>query len=301
MKLAPIALFVYNRPQHTRQTVESLKQNELASQSDLFVFSDGPKSFGDRAKVDEVRKYIHRIDGFRNLNITEHPDNLGLAESVIAGVTEIVNKYGWIIVLEDDLVTSPFFLRYMNDALKLYEHEKNVISVQGYIFPVSETLPTTFFLPWTGCLGWGTWKRGWNLFEENGSKLLGELKRKGLEREFDIDGACRYLRMLKDQIAGRNSSWAIRWYASAFLSDRLNLFPSASLVHHIGSDGSGSNVGVCDKFDVSLAKDPIPVESIQMAENLEARRIVANYLRTIKPPFVKAILNRAKKRLGKII
>jgi hypothetical protein len=301
MKLAPIALFVYNRPQHTRQTVEALKQNELANQSDLFVFSDGPKSVSDKARVADVRKYIHRIEGFRSLNITEHQANLGLAESIIAGVTEVVNKYARIIVLEDDLLTSPFFLRYMNDALELYENEEKVIGIQGYIFPASEKLPNTFFLRWTDCWGWGTWKHGWSLFEESGSKLLGELKRKGLEREFDIDGACRYLRMLKDQIAGRSSSWAIRWYASAFLSDRLNLFPRASLVQHIGSDGSGSNVGVCDKFDVSLAKDPIPVESIPTAENLEARRIVANYLRTIKTPFVKAILNRAKKHFGKII
>jgi hypothetical protein len=302
MKFAPIALFTYNRPRHTRQTVEALKQNELSHQSDLFIFSDGPKSHNDKARVAEVRSYIHGIKGFHRLNIIEHPDNLGLAESIITGVTKVVNKYGRIIVLEDDLLTSPFFLRYMNDALEHYEYEDKVISIQGYIFPVAEKLPTTFLLSCTGCLGWGTWKRGWRLFEKDGSKLLGELKRKGLEREFDIDGACRYLRMLKDQIAGRNSSWAIRWYASAFLNGRLNLFPHASLVQHIGSDGSGSHVANgCDKFDVSLARNPIPVESISIVENLEAKKIVANYLRSIKTPFAKAILNRIEKRLGKLI
>lgn len=301
MKLAPITLFTYNRPWHTRQTVEALKQNELANQSNLFVFSDGPKSVSDKAKVDEVRKYIHRIEGFRSLNITEHSDNLGLEESIIAGVTDIVNKFGRVIVLEDDLATSPFFLRFMNDALELYEHEDKVISIQGYIFPVSEKLPTTFFLRCTGCWGWGTWKRGWNLFETNGRKLLEELKAKKLTRQFDFNGAYRYARMLKDQIASRNNVWDIRWYASAFLRERITLHPGISLVRNIGHDGTGTHCGKSRAFDVELAQESIPVSLIDINENPETRKIIANYLRTIKTPFVKAILNRAKKRLGKII
>ena len=301
MKLAPIVLFVYNRPQHTRQTVEALKQNELANQSDLFVFSDGPKSVSDKAKVDEVREYIHNIKGFRSINITERPHNLGLAESIITGVTEIVNKFGRVIVLEDDLVTSAHFLKFMNEALNLYENEPQVISIHGYTYPVKGKLPETFFLRGADCLGWATWKRGWDLFEVDGERLLTELKARKLTRQFDFDGAYRYTLMLKLQIVGLGNSWAIRWYAAAFLRERLTLYPGSSLVRHIGNDGTGANYGTSKALDVELANRPITVGSIDIAENPEAKRIVGDYLRRIKTPIAKAALNQLWKYLSGVL
>lgn len=161
--LAPIALFVYNRPMHTRQTVEALLANELAAESDLIIFADGAKSGKDADAVQEVREYIHSISGFKSIKINEQDTNQGLANSVIAGVTEVVNESGRIIVLEDDMVTSPYFLNYMNDSLEMYKDEDKVISIHGYMYPVKEKLPETFFLQGADCWGWATWKRGYYL------------------------------------------------------------------------------------------------------------------------------------------
>jgi Glycosyl transferase family 2. len=299
MRPTPITLFTYNRPWHTRMTIEALLNNDLASESELLIFSDGPRKSQDRQKIDEVRQYVRTVKGFRNVTLVERSQNLGLGQSIINGVSEVLKEHERIIVLEDDLVTSPFFLQYMNEALELYKDVEKVISVHGYIFPVAEKLPSTFFLRGADCLGWGTWKRGWALFEENGQKLLDDLKKRHLTRQFDFNGAYRYTRMLKDQINGRNTSWAVRWYASAFLNNLLTLYPGVSLVQHIGNDGTGTNFGVSDFLDVELTQAPLQVTAIEPIENVEARRVVVGYLRTIKIPLYKAAINRAKKYMIK--
>ena len=301
MKPSPIVLFIYNRLTLTQQTVEALKKNELAEQSDLVIYSDGPKGPQDQAKVDDVRKYIHSIDGFNSVKIIEWPVSKGLADSIIAGVTEVVNKYGRIIVLEDDLLTSPFFLRFMNDALEFYEYQEKAISIHGYTYPVQKKLPETFFICGADCWGWATWKRGWDLFEKDGKKLLEELKQKKLTKQFDFNGAYRFTRMLKQQIAGKNDSWAIRWHASAFLQERLTLYPGCSLIRHVGKEGEGTHFGNSDALDVELTQQPIPVEQIDIIENSEARRIVENYLRSVKTSFASAILNYSKNTFMNIV
>ncbi len=135
-KLAPIVLFVYNRPEHTRRTVESLIKNSLADKSSLFVFSDGAKSDKDSKSVEEVRNYIRTIKSFNKIEITEREKNFGLANSVISGVTEVIESFGKVIVLEDDMISSPFFLKYMNEVLNIFENEQRIFSVTGYTFPV---------------------------------------------------------------------------------------------------------------------------------------------------------------------
>lgn len=296
-KYAPICLFVYNRPLHTYQTINALLKNDLAAESNLIVYSDGVKIENDIKKVKEVRELIRSVQGFKSVSVFERPENMGLANSIIAGVTEVVNKYKRIIVLEEDLVSSPFFLRYMNDALELYQNVEKVISIHGYVLPVFEELPETFLIRGADCWGWATWKRGWDLFEGDGQKLLSELKKRKLTRQFDLGGAYRYTRMLKDQIAGRNSSWAVRWYASAFLKNRLTLYPGRSLIQNIGNDGLGTHVGNLDIYDVELAAKRISVGSIELAENKTAKGIIAEYQRHIKTPFLKAVLRRGMKHL----
>src|SRR5690348_17752623 len=106
---APIALFVYNRPEHTRRTVEALRHNRLAGHSRLDVFADGPKVPGD-ANVAAVRAYIRGIDGFASVSIHEREANAGLARSIIDGVTRVCEECDRVIVLEDDMVTTPWFL-----------------------------------------------------------------------------------------------------------------------------------------------------------------------------------------------
>lgn len=299
MQIAPIVLFAYNRPWHLAQTVEALRQNELADLSDLVIYSDGPKNPADQLKVEEVRKYIRTIEGFNSIKIIQRQKNYGLATSIITGVTETINHYGRIIVLEDDLVTSPYFLRYLNEALNYYEKEDRVISIVGYIYPV-EGLPETFFLRGTDCWGWATWKRGWDLFEEDGQKLLSELKKNKLTKPFDYNGAYPYTKMLGHQIQGKISSWAIRWHASGFVKGLLTLFPGRSLVRHIGGDGSGTHCGVTNHFDVQLSFSPVPIEDVPVTEHEFARKKIQRYMLSLRLPFMiraKQFLKRVIKRI----
>ena len=238
MSTAPIALFAYNRPDHVRRTVEALQRNAGAVTSDLHVFSDAPRNPAAAEGVALVRDYIRRIDGFGTVEIVERERNLGLARSIVDGVTRLCHARGKVIVVEDDLITSPSFLGFMNDALAFYEGDSRVISIHGYCYPIAD-LPETFFLRGADCWGWATWKRGWDLFEPDGRKLLIELRRRSLTDDFDFDGSYPYTRMLEDQTHGKNESWAIRWYASAFLLNKLTLYPGSSLVQNIGADGSG--------------------------------------------------------------
>lgn len=295
--LAPIALFVYNRPDHTKRTIEALKQNEQAAESDLIIFSDAPRKPETVAAVQQVRDYIRTIGGFKSVSIIERSENFGLANSIIDGVTKLCNEYGRIIVLEDDLVTSPYFLQFMNDSLNLYEYDAKVVSIHGYMFPVKQMLPEIFFLRGANSWGWATWSRAWSLFEPDGAKLLGELRRRKLAYQFDLKGSYPYIQMLKDQIAAKNDSWAIRWRASVFLVDGLTLFPGRSLVRNIGHDSSGVHCGDSDKFDIELAKERINVPRIPLEEDSGALAALISYYRALQPSF----MGRVSRRLHRIM
>ncbi|GAA7257806.1 glycosyltransferase [Helicobacter pylori] len=238
--LAPIILFVYNRPNHTYQVINSLLDNPLAQESDLYIYSDGAKDISAKESVAQVRAYIHSITGFKSVTIIEREKNFGLAQNIIHGVTEMINQYEKVIVLEDDLLLSPHFLEYMNTALTLYENDIQVACITAFNFPLHYPLEfkeSTFFIKGAECWTWATWKRAWQKFEKDGNKLLNMIKEKKLQKEFDIDGSYPYTKMLKNQIKGKNDSWAIRWYASAFLHNMLCLYPRDSLVENIGYDG----------------------------------------------------------------
>ena len=283
MNLSPIILFVYNRLYHTEQVINSLKNNTLADKSDLYIYADGPKSEDDSIKVQEVRAYLKTIDGFKNIHIQLQETNLGLAKSITKGVTEIVNKFNKVIVLEDDIVTSPYFLPYMNDALHYYEDKEDVASIHGYIYPVTQKVPQAFFLKGADCWGWATWKRAWDLFEPNGQILLDQIIEKGLEREFDFDRSYPYVQMLKDQVADLNNSWAIRWYASTFLKNKLTLYPGHSLVQNIGNDSSGTHSDTTSVFDVPLYSSKVPVER-EVIVSKEGYQAFVDYFNSSKTP-----------------
>ena len=288
--LSPIVLFVYNRHEHTRRTVEALQKNFLAEESELFIFSDGPKNESDAIKVREVRNYLKTISGFKSISIIERDINFGLANSIISGVTDIVNKFGKIIVLEDDMVSSPYFLKFMNDALDLYENEDKVISIHAYAYPVKKSLPETFFLKNPGCWGWATWKRGWDMFESDGQKLLDELIKKRLVKEFDYNYSYRFSETLRQQAEGIKDSWAILWYASAFLSDKLTLCPGQSLIQNIGFDGSGVNSGISNIYHVENSNMDVRVRKIELIENEKAQKETEKYFRSIKTKSLKRLL-----------
>ena len=281
MKLAPVVLFVYNRLYCLKRCINALRENQLADESDLIIFSDGYKGIIDKKAVEEVRVYIHTISGFRNVTIIEREKNFGLADSIVRGVTDILKVEDKIIVLEDDLITSPIFLKYMNDALEIYRYDENVASVNGFFVPVKKNLPETFFLNFADCLGWGTWKRAWKDFESDAKILYQEIIGKKLSFKFDLNGTVRYSSMLMDYTIGMNNSWAIRWYASTFLKNKLSLCPGHSLVEHIGNDGNGTNMGISTYLSFSLNPSPVEVRKIELTERKDAFNAMVDYFHEI--------------------
>ena len=297
MTLAPILLFVYNRPLHVRRSIESLLANELAKESELYIFSDAAKDETTQSNVNEVRQFIHSIKGFKEIHYVERTENWGLARNIIDGVTTLVNQYGRVIVLEDDLIVAPYFLQFMNDALETYKDEENVCHIQACDFTKDPILPDTFLIKWTGSWGWATWERAWKLFNPNGQELLDELIRRKLTYRFDFNGKYGYTRMLRNQIKGKNNSWAIRWNASLFLADKLSLNVGKSLIQNEGFDGSGTNCGSGNLYDSDLWTKPLPVVKIQpIVENEAARQAFSNYYARTNSFFTKAI-RRIKRTL----
>lgn len=294
MTCSPIVLFVYNRLEHTRRTIEALKQNILSEDSDLIVFSDAPKTAGRVELVREVRKYIREIEGFKTVTIVERDANLGLARSIIDGVTTIVNKYGRIIVLEDDMVTTPYFLTYMNEALEKYADDERVVSIHGYVYPVALPLPEAFFLPGADCWGWATWSRGWACFNSDGQFLLDELKRRKLILAFDYNGSCLFSKMLEGQIKGTNDSWAVRWYASAFLAGKLTLYPGRSMVNNIGNDNSGTHCEESTEMDVNLSSTPISLSNINIEPSTECRQVFEDFFRKGEVSLVRKLARKLR-------
>lgn len=238
--LAPIVLFVYNRPQHTLQTLEALKKNELAGQSILYIFADGPKdsiSEEQKEKITEVRLILRKEKWCGEVHIKEQTTNKGLANSIISGVTEIVNKHGKIIVLEDDLITSPYFLKYMNQSLFRFKNEEKVKQIAAY-FPSTNLMKgNSFFLPVTTTWGWGTWKRVWEKIDFEAKDYTIIKTDKKLQRRFNLDDRIDYTRMLLTQMETEMiSSWGIRFWWNIFKQNGLILYPDYSLISNIGFD-----------------------------------------------------------------
>jgi len=269
--LAPIALFVYNRPEHTRRTLSFLQKNLLADESRLFIYSDAAKDEADKNKVDETRELIKTIDGFKSVKIIERKESYGLAASIIDGVSELTKEYGKVIVFEDDLLASPFTLRYFNEALRTYQEEERVMQISAYMFPLKDaaSLPETFFFRATTSWGWATWERAWNHFEPNVSLLYQQFDQDKI-KDFSIDGSMNYWKQLLDFKSHKNNSWSIRWYASVFLNEGLVLHPRESLIDNIGHDGTGVHSIIEDTYQVTISRKPIRNFPTEIKENKEA-------------------------------
>jgi hypothetical protein len=220
-----------------------------------------------------------------------------LARNIIDGVTTQVNRYGKVIVLEDDLIVAPSFLQFMNDALETYKDEPKVGHIQACDFTQDPTLPDTFLIKWTGSWGWATWDRAWKHFNPNGKELLQELERRKLTYIFDFNGKYGFTRMLRRQIEGKNNSWAIRWNASLFLKDILSLNVGRSLVQNEGFDGSGTNCGGGGLYASNLHLQELPVIPIApIEENQAARQAFVRYYARTNSFWAKAI-RRIKRTL----
>jgi hypothetical protein len=242
--LAPIALFVYKRADHTLRTLEALAECDHAQDSCLTIFSDGPKKPEDEPMVAAVREVIRSRTWCGEVEIVERESNRGLANSVMAGVTRLCKEHDRVIVLEDDLVVSTHFLDYMNTALDRYADEPRVMQISGYMFDAELNIqPDAFFMPFTTSWGWATWKRAWDHLDPDmraWGKIAADPR---LKRRFDLDGTYENSTIADLQTKGLLDSWAVRWYLSVFDMGGLTLYPTQSMVLNIGMDGSGTHCG----------------------------------------------------------
>ena len=290
---APIALFVYNRPEHTVKTVRALARNIGAPDFVLHIFSDAARSNDDIDSVNAVRAYIRHIDGFQKVIIVERSSNFGLARSIIEGVTELCEKFGRVIVLEDDLETSPYFLSFMNDALIHYEASERVMHISGCCYPVdSFCANNTYFLQVPLCWGWGTWKRAWRKYE----KRISIMSRfdAAMVKRFDFDDSYPYWKQLELNRSGRIDTWFVFWYACIFLRGGLCLFPARSLVRNIGFDNSGTHGGHTVDYDVALSSAPVIVEDIPITESVDGVEKHRQYFVKIRQSLVTRVIRKIR-------
>lgn len=244
MSLAPIVLFVYNRPEHTRRTLEALMKSNLASESTLYIFADGPKqdpTATDAQAIKDVRDLVLKEQWCKNVKIIERKSNLGLAQNVIEGVSVIIKEYGKVIVLEDDIIVGKGFLKFMNESLEYYSDKDEVFGVSGFTYPSNTPiLKSSYFLPIASSWSYGTWVNRWESVNFNAKQLLSQFASRRRIKELNFGGYPFY-EMLKDNVEGKNNSWAICFYTSMFLKGSYFLYPNESLVANIGFDNSGTH------------------------------------------------------------
>ena len=297
MQTAPVVLFLYNRPIHSKRTLEHLAQNTFAKYTNLYVFIDGPKRTEDELLQDQLAQICQEFaSSFKSIEITRSKINKGLALSVTEGVTQIVNEAGAAIVLEDDLLTSKVFLEYMHNGLELYREDKNVFSINGYMFPIHSTENTTFLSPLaTSSWGWATWKDRWANFSME-TPFQGIIQENDfLKRRFNV-GDLDYISYLNN-----NKSWAIRWYYSVFIRNGLGVFPTKSLVLNIGHDGSGENCGNSQVYQTQL-NTQLPQIKHESVINMKYEALLQNHFKQkTKKEGKNGITTKIKNRIKKLI
>jgi hypothetical protein len=249
--LAPICLFTYNRPDETQQTVEALKRNLLAASSQLFIFIDGPKNETNTHKVNKVRQYAKTINGFNTVEIFESPINKGLANSIIEGVTQIIEKYGKVIVLEDDIISSPNFLDFMNQALDFYQYNDKIYSISGYTMDLPSLIKYNkdYYLSYrASSWGWATWIDRWLDVDWSANEYSSF--KWNLRRQFGfMRGGSDMPYMLMKQMNGKIDSWAIRWAFHQFINGQLTIYPTESKIYNIGLGDNSTHTKTGSHFN----------------------------------------------------
>lgn len=298
--LAPVVIFVYNRVKHTRKTLEALQNALLADQSDVFIISDGPKA-QHANNVAEVRALIRQNWNFKSLQVIERTSNIGLAENIMQGVSDIVQRYGKVIVLEDDLETSKFALQYFNDALTRYQDEPQVMQISGYNYPLknNDALPESFFFRVATSWGWATWDRAWKHFSTDIDALTSDFTPQDIH-QFSIEGKENFWKQVQLLKAGRINSWAIRWYASVFKQNGLVLYPRNSMIQNIGNDGSGTHTAAEKTYQVALAQQPIHYFPNEITEHKVAYESIKDFYAHRKGSLLERGIRFLKKKLNEL-
>ncbi|WP_229219099.1 glycosyltransferase [Dyadobacter sediminis] len=291
--LAPVVLFCYNRPWHLRQTIESLQLNLLASQSELIIYSDGPKLPPDEPFIADIRNYIADLKGFKSVKVIAAEKNNGLAKSVIKGVSDVLEKYEKIIVLEDDMLTTPDFLTFMNEALHIYQERKDIFSVTAYSPPIE--VPAAYrhdlyLAPRASSWGWGTWKSRWQHADWDVNDFDSLKKDPGKKQAFTQGGEDLWPMLAKQQL-GTIDSWAIRWTYSQFKNSAYGVYPVKSKIKNIGTDGSGTNF----TFKTGYYESEMSAGKVLFDPLLQPDADVINaFRRYYQLPFYLKIKNRIK-------
>lgn len=255
--IAPIAVFGYNRVEKLKACVAALEKCEYATQSELFVFADGPRGDKDRDKVlqvqEWVREYASSFHAFKSVTARVRDVNAGLAVSIISGVTELMEKYGKVIVVEDDLLVSPYFLRYMNEGLEFYKDDENVwaMASYGYDLKALRSYKHDVYAGYrASSWGWASWADRWDTVDWDVSDYDVLMRDKSAQKLF-CRGGGDLLTYLTMQMEGKMDSWAIRWNYAASKQDKLTIYPRRGLVSNRGFDGSGThNTGKSGYADV---------------------------------------------------
>lgn len=286
MRYAPVIVFVYNRVDKAKKTLESLDNNFLAKESDLYIFSDGPKNENDIDKVQNVRKYIKQFSCssyFKKIEIIESQENKGLAKSIIGGVSEIISKYNKVIVIEDDLICSDNLLNFMNDSLDFYQENKDIWSISGYTYPLNslKNYASSVYLTYRGSSwGWATWKDRWDTVNWNmdyfPKLLLNPIKMSNLKKA----GSDLY-QMLYYQYKGNIDSWAVRWVYNQTQQRKYTVYPTETFIYNIGLDGSGTHK-VGDGNDIY---DSLTGHEYILNDVMLEKRINKEFLDNYKEPF----------------
>ena len=285
---APILLFVYNRPEHLKQLIASLQANAEAAQSLLFIYTDAARNKADEEQVNKVREVIRHIDGFASIEVIERATNWGLARNIIGGVTEQIRRYGRVIVLEDDLVVAPYFLRFMNDALEAYKDEPQVGHIQACDFTQDASLPDTFLIKFTGSWGWATWADRWADVDWELSSFGAFCSNPANIKRLNLNGDDRFLRLYR-QTQGNGTSWSVRFGMHLVKNDWLTVYPRYSYIENIGCDASGvhSTAEDADKMAVDLDRaikdpNPVPVTADPTIQSIMKKHYSDGLLSTLK-------------------
>jgi glycosyltransferase involved in cell wall biosynthesis len=288
---APIIIFAYNRPEHLKKCLDSLQANKIASESELFVFSDGPKSVEDIDKVSEVRRILDKINSFKKVIVEKSEKNTGLANSVINGVSEVLKDYEAAIVLEDDLIVSEDFLEYMNSSLNFYKSNSKVFSVSGYCAPIDleNYSEDVFFYQRINSWGWGTWRSRWETVDWKLKDFDTFIKDKHQRRKFNAAGKDLTIMLLKYK-QGLIDSWAIRFNYACFKQEKLNLYPSKSKINNWGTDDSGTHTKKTNKFKTEISHTKVCFNEI-VEENDKIKRV---YSRFLSPSLIRQVINKYK-------
>lgn len=291
--MIPVLIFVYNRPKHTQLTLEALSRNFGADQAEVIIYSDGAKSQKDLESVNKVRLTCKKMLGFKKIEIIERANNWGLAANIISGVSEQMQKYGSVIVLEDDLITSPGFLKYMYDSLAFYKNS-NIFSICAYspdIKVPNDYVYSTYLSPRIGSWGWASWQEKWNLVDWNLQDFDNFIKSKKSRMKFEIGGDDLSI-MLLNQKTGKINSWAVRFTFGCFLVGGNNVYPVKSLIQNSGIDGSGTHMKKSSRYKSKIT------ESVDTGgfcpDNVIRKEIITQFASYYSTSILRKLINLVK-------